>query len=136
MHSTIFCQSHRAYLTVLAVFLFFLTACDPLPEADFYELKGIVSAPVHSMTPPHGWQSVKTSTSLSWIPLENTQPREIDIEFSANSGVYTFRSEEHTSELQSRGHLVCRLLLEKKKSNANTYTHQCTDRHASYTNIL
>src|SRR5207253_9166180 len=27
-----------------------------------------------------------------------------------------FRSEEHTSELQSRGHLVCRLLLEKKKN--------------------
>src|SRR5690625_6658176 len=34
------------------------------------------------------------------------------------------RSEEHTSELQSRGHLVCRLLLEKKKNikkyNINT----------------
>src|SRR5437870_9534623 len=29
------------------------------------------------------------------------------------------RSEEHTSELQSRGHLVCRLLLEKKKTNNN-----------------
>src|SRR5207253_5215281 len=29
--------------------------------------------------------------------------------------VYETRSEEHTSELQSRGHLVCRLLLEKKK---------------------
>src|SRR5690625_6439509 len=28
------------------------------------------------------------------------------------------RSEEHTSELQSRGHLVCRLLLEKKNSNS------------------
>src|SRR5690625_5934884 len=28
------------------------------------------------------------------------------------------RSEEHTSELQSRGHLVCRLLLEKKNQNA------------------
>src|SRR5690625_5756806 len=27
------------------------------------------------------------------------------------------RSEEHTSELQSRGHLVCRLLLEKKNEN-------------------
>src|SRR5690625_5646803 len=27
------------------------------------------------------------------------------------------RSEEHTSELQSRGHLVCRLLLEKKKEH-------------------
>src|SRR3989449_7746474 len=29
------------------------------------------------------------------------------------------RSEEHTSELQSRLHLVCRLLLEKKKKNIN-----------------
>src|SRR2546429_3116186 len=29
----------------------------------------------------------------------------------------TLRSEEHTSELQSRLHLVCRLLLEKKKKN-------------------
>src|SRR5437870_13058441 len=29
------------------------------------------------------------------------------------------RSEEHTSELQSRGHLVCRLLLEKKKGTPN-----------------
>src|SRR3712207_8697640 len=34
------------------------------------------------------------------------------------------RSEEHTSELQSRQYLVCRLLLEKKKYNINlTYTH-------------
>src|SRR5687768_18554127 len=31
----------------------------------------------------------------------------------------TSRSEEHTSELQSRLHLVCRLLLEKKKKNKN-----------------
>src|SRR5690625_7102487 len=33
----------------------------------------------------------------------------------ANSRNGHCRSEEHTSELQSRGHLVCRLLLEKKK---------------------
>src|SRR5437870_8142226 len=32
------------------------------------------------------------------------------------------RSEEHTSELQSRGHLVCRLLLEKKKIKIQDYT--------------
>src|SRR5690625_6908393 len=31
------------------------------------------------------------------------------------------RSEEHTSELQSRGHLVCRLLLEKKNSKECAY---------------
>src|SRR5439155_15417840 len=38
------------------------------------------------------------------------------------------RSEEHTSELQSRGHLVCRLLLEKKKKDllpAETIRQQC-----------
>src|SRR5207253_10852037 len=32
----------------------------------------------------------------------------------------SLRSEEHTSELQSRGHLVCRLLLEKKKRDQRT----------------
>src|SRR2546429_6453501 len=40
------------------------------------------------------------------------------------SGRATSRSEEHTSELQSRLHLVCRLLLEKKKTKthyARTY---------------
>src|SRR3989442_5988644 len=31
------------------------------------------------------------------------------------------RSEEHTSELQSRPHLVCRLLLEKKKNNQHLH---------------
>src|SRR5207253_10523257 len=33
------------------------------------------------------------------------------------------RSEEHTSELQSRGHLVCRLLLEKKKNISDATYH-------------
>src|SRR5690625_5749805 len=39
-------------------------------------------------------------------------------------GFFLFtRSEEHTSELQSRGHLVCRLLLEKKKTKKFSDTH-------------
>src|SRR2546430_9062160 len=33
---------------------------------------------------------------------------------------FAARSEEHTSELQSQSNLVCRLLLEKKKTNAST----------------
>src|SRR5690606_40595276 len=37
------------------------------------------------------------------------------------------RSEEHTSELQSRENLVCRLLLEKKKTLATTSAHQTED---------
>src|SRR5256885_13096196 len=36
--------------------------------------------------------------------------------FHLNSPIYTPRSEEHTSELQSPCNLVCRLLLEKKKT--------------------
>src|SRR5699024_11882241 len=36
-------------------------------------------------------------------------------------GAVALRSEEHTSELQSRFDLVCRLLLEKKKEKSNTY---------------
>src|SRR2546422_8445461 len=36
----------------------------------------------------------------------------------------TTRSEEHTSELQSRLHLVCRLLLEKKKNKESTINHR------------
>ena len=39
-------------------------------------------------------------------------------------GSNTWRSEEHTSELQSRSDLVCRLLLEK---NTNSYQHRTTN---------
>src|SRR5205814_2519222 len=34
-----------------------------------------------------------------------------------------YRSEEHTSELQSLRHLVCRLLLEKKKNSTDSFIH-------------
>src|SRR5690349_22197444 len=40
------------------------------------------------------------------------------------AGQYDERSEEHTSELQSRRDLVCRLLLEKKKNNKSRKTMQ------------
>src|SRR5690606_40328400 len=39
------------------------------------------------------------------------------------------RSEEHTSELQSRENLVCRLLLEKKKKNDTIYDDRDDERH-------
>src|SRR5690554_7092060 len=43
------------------------------------------------------------------------------------------RSEEHTSELQSRPHLVCRLLLEKKKKKQNKHTpHTNNHRKTTY----
>src|SRR5258708_29268279 len=42
--------------------------------------------------------------------------------FAVAAEGYFARSEEHTSELQSPDHLVCRLLLEKKKKNKITST--------------
>src|SRR2546422_5005351 len=47
-------------------------------------------------------------------------------EHSTAGGALAPRSEEHTSELQSRLHLVCRLLLEKKKKNQTMLTHAHT----------
>src|SRR5438105_3468694 len=46
---------------------------------------------------------------------------DLDFDQCASGGVAT-RSEEHTSELQSRVDLVCRLLLEKKKSKSTNLT--------------
>src|SRR5436305_10699525 len=47
------------------------------------------------------------------------------------------RSEEHTSELQSRPHLVCRLLLEKKKKNHKQTSHSLqTKKHKTQTTTI
>src|SRR2546422_7558238 len=60
---------------------------------------------------------------LSWYIKEQFSNFVLSVDWrisrrEENSGIY--RSEEHTSELQSRLHLVCRLLLEKKKKRNNT----------------
>src|SRR5690606_31214452 len=52
-------------------------------------------------------------------------PEENEIEGQVETVIFldnSYRSEEHTSELQSRENLVCRLLLEKKKYNFNYST--------------
>src|SRR3989442_9257316 len=46
----------------------------------------------------------------------------VDLDVALGVEVDQHRSEEHTSELQSRPHLVCRLLLEKKKKGTRTAT--------------
>src|SRR3989449_6576779 len=46
-------------------------------------------------------------------------PRDVGSDAAMNRDLGMLRSEEHTSELQSRLHLVCRLLLEKKKEYVN-----------------
>src|SRR5437660_5818960 len=57
---------------------------------------------------------------VSALPIDGTFPTATAQWESAVDG----RSEEHTSELQSRGHLVCRLLLEKKKKKKQSTQQQ------------
>src|SRR5699024_12769182 len=59
--------------------------------------------------------TIETIIGEEKIPSANTTPESYLIQ-------EYFRSEEHTSELQSRFDLVCRLLLEKKKRQSITHT--------------
>src|SRR5687768_18358521 len=52
-----------------------------------------------------------------FLPVPNA---EVAVQITAPTGE---RSEEHTSELQSRLHLVCRLLLEKKNNTTSATSH-------------
>src|SRR3712207_8178871 len=54
---------------------------------------------------------------------EGRQP--VDVVHRAGERAGQVRSEEHTSELQSRQYLVCRLLLEKKNIQQNHYSSTC-----------
>src|SRR5689334_23803390 len=66
----------------------------------------------------HRLQAASTSDfSIEAVPTSTGCRREFARSISAR-----MRSEEHTSELQSQFHLVCRLLLEKKKQQINPRT--------------
>src|SRR3712207_8580895 len=65
-----------------------------------------------------GGVSARQSAARTTPPAKNFQPRSPRLSSLTSTPVSTlrfWRSEEHTSELQSRQYLVCRLLLEKKK---------------------
>src|SRR2546422_2459193 len=72
------------------------------------------------------WQEAATDAALA---LEH-QPSNHDRYHTLAPLLVGRRSEEHTSELQSRLHLVCRLLLEKKKkkTSKNSSKYYCKNR--------
>src|SRR2546422_7521927 len=89
------------------LFIVLVTACDQEPPTGTTFLLGKVLAsmpaelggPLRPLTPDEQQRFARGSVVFQTV-------------FTPETGL---RSEEHTSELQSRLHLVCRLLLEKKK---------------------
>src|SRR5205809_3345007 len=84
---------------------------NPTATTEIYTLSLHDALPIY-----RSWRAAKTSASRwskAWLPVVTTS--------APASRTLRKRSEEHTSELQSRLHLVCRLLLEKKnkKSTSN-----------------
>src|SRR2546429_7015669 len=87
-----------------------LSLHDALPiSASFARISGVPRVPISP--------AVKSRIPVLYprCAIFSSVPPQVS---SASSG----RSEEHTSELQSRLHLVCRLLLEKKKNMCTAHT--------------
>src|SRR2546422_8390802 len=94
-------DSPLAYALPLSLFLFFFLMIRRPPRSTLFPYTTLFrSISTSTRSPP-----ASRAAAFRTAPSTRTRPASIN------------RSEEHTSELQSRLHLVCRLLLEKKKKN-------------------
>src|SRR2546421_12085897 len=94
-----------SYITVWYSFFFFLMIRRP-PRSTLFPYTTL-------------FRSLRRAPQLGINDLQITRPQGIaprHIDQTDQNHVVQPRSEEHTSELQSRSDLVCRLLLEKKKN--------------------
>src|SRR5439155_20267620 len=110
-----------SYPSPFLLFFFFLMIRRP-PRSTLFPYTTLFRSRImfRSSMPVVGFApSARTCSSTS---AAKASPR---ITILAPLSVYwaSVRSEEHTSELQSRGHLVCRLLLEKKNMTHKSDTH-------------
>src|SRR5439155_20282812 len=85
------------------------------PTTDLYPLSLHDALPIspHDLGPDAGSPGRRDRLVEAELAVGLQAPPDPDL---AEPVQELLRSEEHTSELQSRGHLVCRLLLEKKKN--------------------
>src|SRR5258708_22188900 len=102
----------------LALFVFFF---NDTATTEIYTLS------LHDALPIYFIQNSMCSQSKPYIvaSLQNVLMRLLDLSDVTFCQLAT-RSEEHTSELQSPDHLVCRLLLEKKKPQFHSHFHRHT----------
>src|SRR3989449_6065136 len=85
----------------------------PVNDFSFYDRMLDTCALVGAVPPRYGWKGSEIDLDTYFAMARGSQGKGRDV----TAMEMTKRSEEHTSELQSRLHLVCRLLLEKKKSH-------------------
>src|SRR5690625_5943103 len=90
-----------------------------LQEYEIRQLVDIRTIPKSRRNPQYGQENLKKSLAeagIKYIQMKDLGGLRPAVKETKNAGWknQSFRSEEHTSELQSRGHLVCRLLLEKQ----------------------
>src|SRR5689334_23718839 len=100
----------RRFLTFLLLLWSFLFACAGIAD----------SVSIAEQNPPQTLQDIPPTTLP--IRLTDDRGRSVQLKHSAKRIISlspSLRSEEHTSELQSQFHLVCRLLLEKKNKQHN-----------------
>src|SRR5437870_9926527 len=96
-----------------------------ITRREFLETAGVAGLVIGFHLPATGRQAMRGGAAAAfapnaWLRIGADESVLVVVDRSEmGQGVTTsLRSEEHTSELQSRGHLVCRLLLEKKKKTA------------------
>src|SRR5437660_6792080 len=100
------------YSVYIFLFLFFFLMIRRPPRSTLFPYTTLFRSRIDRV--------IAGQAQVKGVPVEEERRRFVDRHA-------LHRSEEHTSELQSRGHLVCRLLLEKKKKKKkNKQTKHCT----------
>src|SRR5947208_14418797 len=88
----------------VTLFFFNATSTTEIYTLSLHDALPICTSRAPASTATSELATPQPESSCVWMPIWTESPR-------------SARSEEHTSELQSPDHLVCRLLLEKKKKN-------------------
>src|SRR5258708_19066198 len=91
-------------------------------------LVGVAAA--HRTTTAHRWGDQRFVLFLDLVQRQlHAAGADVNLGQQGDDVAFLARSEEHTSELQSPDHLVCRLLLEKKNREHNYLYAYMNDRH-------
>src|SRR5207253_4721611 len=106
----------NSYSLQLRLYLFFLLIPRP-PRSTLFPYTTLFRSSANIAAP----ESNLAEERKAFLPAQRREIASVDLR-PRNLAIGKARSEEHTSELQSRGHLVCRLLLEKKNNTKKRHT--------------